>query len=284
MRKPLLRQPVYIEPREAKVRTQIASIGVAALCIVWAYCAAAATPNTSAAGAVSYEVGQGWVSHGVDETGQNRWFSLREVAGRSYCVEAALGTATYLPLDPNLNVYQDSAGTTVLFSNNDGASEPPQNKGARVCYPSPLALTAAKDPTPQVTTVRLFMVNVPIAAGSGDSGFVRVRVLDTTLWAESYKVTGSGFGSADTLVHVANSSNARITGSFYLAGYGQTGTITVGLQSQKEFNLSTLMTVGSMSSFSGAVYFLHNGAPGAITGWVQYTSGSTQYTYGLDPR
>ena len=104
------------------------------------------TPNTTAAGAVSYEVGQGWVTHGVDESSQNRWFAFKEVGTRSYCVEAALGTATYLPLDPNLTLYSDSSGTTVYLTNTDGASEPPQNKGSRVCYISP---TAFGSPTPQ---------------------------------------------------------------------------------------------------------------------------------------
>ena len=45
--------------------------------------AAAGTPNTTAAGAVSYEVGQGWVTHAIDEAAQDRWFTFREVAGRS---------------------------------------------------------------------------------------------------------------------------------------------------------------------------------------------------------
>src|ERR1700676_667070 len=85
--------------------------------LVFASQVEAGTPNTTAAGGVSYEVGEGWATDGVDESSQTRWFASTELAGRSYCVEAALGPATYLPLDPNLTLYSDAAGTVVFKSN-----------------------------------------------------------------------------------------------------------------------------------------------------------------------
>lgn len=73
--------------------------------------ASAGTPNSTAAGAVSYEVGQGWTTHAIDEAAQDRWFTFREVGGRSYCIEAAVGVATYFALNPSLTLYSDTAST-----------------------------------------------------------------------------------------------------------------------------------------------------------------------------
>ena len=227
----------------------------------------AGTPNTTATGAVSYEVGQGWVTHGIDESSQNRWFAFKEVGTRSYCVEAALGTATYLPLDPNLTLYSDSSGTTVYLTNTDGASEPPQNKGSRVCYISPTASGS--------TFIRLIKVNVPIVASSGDSGFVRLRVVETTQFAEQYKVWYSGGSpTSDTNYKIFNLTNTTVTGKFYLVGYGLTPTFTVPAQGNKNNQLSTLISNGGNSQFGGLIYLMSDGPPGALYGWSQPSSGT----------
>src|SRR5215472_6321666 len=129
----------------------------------------AGTPNTTAAGAVSYEVNTGWTTDGVDDQNTSRYFIFTEAAGRSYCVEAELGPAAYFPFDPNLTLYTDTTGTTVYLSNDNGLGDPTQYKGARVCYQSALAVGT--------TTARLVKVNI-VNAASGDSGFIRLRVVD----------------------------------------------------------------------------------------------------------
>jgi hypothetical protein len=226
----------------------------------------AGTPNTTASGAVSYEVGQGWVTHGIDESSQNRWFAFKEVGTRSYCVEAALGTATYLPLDPNLTLYSDSSGTTVYLTNTDGASEPPQNKGSRVCYISPTAFGS--------TFIRLIKVNVPIVASSGDSGFVRLRVVETTQFAETYKVWYSnGSVSNDTNYKISNVTNTAVNGRLYLVGFGLTSTFVVPAQGNKSGSLSTFINGTGNQIYGGLVYLMSDGPPGALYGDVSPSSG-----------
>jgi len=211
----------------------------------------AGTPNTTAAGAVSYEVGEGWVTQSVDEGAQDRWFVFREVGGRSYCVEAAIGVATYFPLDPNLTLYSDTAGTTQLATNTDGASEPPMNKGARICYASPQTLNTTSPPT---TALRAIKVNVPITAGSGDSGFVRLRVLETTLVADGISVFQTNY-------EIVNTGTTSITGAFYAPGTGKSTDITVNAERVSTAGVSTVFS----SVASGrTVYFMHNGPANAV--------------------
>ncbi len=142
--------------------------------------ASATPPNTTAANSVPYEVGQGWVTHYFDEATQTRWFRFGELRGRSYCVEAVQGSVSPIQLDPNLSIYSDAGGQTLLSSattNNDGEGDPYFLKGARVCYISPLTGTTTR-------SVRSIKLNVPITAGSGDAGNIRLRVVETTLFAE----------------------------------------------------------------------------------------------------
>ena len=142
--------------------------------------AIAGVPNTTVGGAVSYEVGQGWTTQAVDESAQDRWFTFREVGGRSYCIEATLGVATYFALNPSVTLYSDTTLATQLGTNDDGASEPSMNKGARLCFMSTITVNTV---SPPANAIRVFKVTVPIVAGSGDSGFVRVRVVESTLVA-----------------------------------------------------------------------------------------------------
>jgi hypothetical protein len=232
----------------------------------------AGTPNTTAAGAVSYEVGAGWVTDGVDEGNQNRWFAFMELAGRSYCVEAALGPATYFPLDPNLTLYSDSAGTVIYLSNTDGVAEPPQNKGSRVCYQSPLGLGA--------TQVRLFKVNVPITAGSGDSGFVRTRVVDTTLIFPYVSISNDSSGTSlnNVQLWVSNTTTVDVNATFYVPGYGALATYS-GTKRFKAPNQPTLSkavdNIGVKAPsgvanwlWQGPAYLMNDGPPGALEAWV----------------
>jgi hypothetical protein len=238
--------------------------------------AQAGTPNTTAAGAVSYEVGAGWVTDGVDEGNQNRWFAFTELAGRSYCVEAALGPATYFPLDPNLTLYSDSAGNVVYLSNTDGAAEPSQYRGSRVCYQSPLALGA--------TMVRLLKVNVPITAGSGDSGFVRTRIVDTTLifpvfWIKNDSTGASKYG---VTLSLSNTTTTDINVTVYVPGYGAVATYNASSGSNARLKAPNQATgtgklvtrdVKAPSGVvswdrSGAVYLAHDGPPGSVEAWA----------------
>jgi hypothetical protein len=233
----------------------------------------ASTPNTVAAGAVSYEVGAGWVTDGVDEGNQNRWFAFLELAGRSYCVEATLGPATYFALDPGLTLYSDSAGTVVYLTNADGAAEPPQYRGSRVCYQSPLAIGG--------TQVRLFKVNVPVAGGSGDTGFLRARVIDTTLIFPVFwlKNDAAGGPAKSVTAWVANTTTTDINGAIYVPGYGAVATYNTSTTKFKAPNQST--ATGNLArkdvsapsgvpswNWQGTVYLTHDGPPGALEAWV----------------
>ena len=259
------------------MKRHIAALTACVGMFVFASFSQAGTPNTTAAGAVSYEIGAGWVTDGVDESSQNRWFALKEFAGRSYCVEAALGPATYFPLDPNLTLYSDSAGTVVYLSNTDGAGDLPQNKGSRVCYQSPLGVGA--------TQVRLFKVNVPITAGSGDSGFVRARVVDTTLVVPYISLSNDSTGaSADNvLLWVSNTTTVDVNASFYVPGYGAVATFS-GSNAFKAPNQATgaksadnptvKAPLGQANwSYRGAAYLMHDGPPGALAAWGWTKSG-----------
>jgi hypothetical protein len=250
--------------------------------LVFASSAQAGTPNTVAAGAVSYEVGGGWVTDGVDESSQDRWFAFKELAGRSYCVEAALGPATYFPLDPNLTLYSDSAGTVVYLSNSDGVAEPLQNKGSRVCYQSPLAVGT--------TTVRLLKVNVPITAASGDSGFLRTRVHDTTLIFPVFWVTNDSAGNPSKTVqlHVVTTTTTDINATLYIPGYG--ALTTISSSNLKAPNQSTgkgwvygnevKAPTGIASwKWQGAAYLMYDGPPGAIDAWADTYDGTGTNRY-----
>lgn len=251
----------------------IARIAATLICAASASAVIAGTPNTVAAGAVSYEINQGWVTHGVDESSQNRWFAFTESAGRSYCIEAVLGPATYFPLDPNLTLYTDLTGAVALASNDTSTSEPHQYKGARICYASSLATS------PMGKTQRTFRVNVPIAAGSGDSGFVKVRVVETTLFATYYRVqSNGGIINPDTMFSLTNLTRTTGNVTFFLVNYGLARTFAVGPQSTTTSDLHSLMTIpGGTVGWSGVMYVLSDLPPGALDGWVQNTADNVQY-------
>jgi hypothetical protein len=150
----------------------------------------ATPPNTTSTASVSYEVGQGWVTHYFDEVIQNRWFRFGETRGRSYCIEAVQGSVSPIQLDPNISVYTDTSAATLLTvanvpqTNNDGGGDPIFLKGSRTCYVSPLAWN-------QPSTVRLIKLNVPIT--SGDSGNIRLRIVETTMYAD---LLGTNYGTS----------------------------------------------------------------------------------------
>lgn len=228
--------------------------------------AVAGTPNSTAAGAVSYEVGQGWVTHAIDEAAQDRWFTFREVAGRSYCIEAAIGVATYVPLDPSLALYSDTSGTTQLAANADGASEPPMNKGARICYASSIAQTTT---SPAANALRAFKVTTPITAGSGDSGFIRVRVVESTLVTE--RIGGSGWD-----YRIYNSGTTSVTGSFYVPGTGKSSDLTISAERRLSGSLGSVYPGGYTAS--RPVYFMHNGPAAVVAGSLVKTDAQGNVT------
>ena len=226
--------------------------------------------NNTAAGAVSYEVGAGWVTDGVDVNNQTRWFIFTEFASRSYCVEASLGPATYNPLDPLVTLYSDLSGNTVYLSNNDGTGDAPQYKGSRVCYQSALAVGT--------TTPRLFNVNLSISGT--DSGFVRVRVVDTTLVFPELCLQNDSTGAASRSVNlfIANTTTININATVIVPGYGAVKTHTGGnvlKAPNRSTNSGNLVedTVTAPSglvnwSWDGAVFLTHDGPPGALESWA----------------
>jgi len=237
----------------------------------------AGTPNTTAAGAVSYEIGAGWITDGIDINSQTRWFIYTELASRSYCVEAALGPATYFPLDPSITLYSDSAGTVVYLSNTNGTGEPTQYKGSRVCYQSPLALGTS--------TSRLYNVNVPVTGT--DSGFVRTRVVDTTVIFPIMCLRNDNTGAAkySATTYVVNTTTIDINAAFYVPGYGAVKTYS-GSSILKAPNQSTgkgnvvQSTVTAPSgvvswTWDGAVYLTHDGPPGSLEAWADTNDACT---------
>jgi hypothetical protein len=150
----------------------------------------AGTPNTTPAGAVSYEVGQGWVSAYYDETTPDRWYSYAEIGSRSYCIEAVQSSVSPIPLDPKVYAYTDPTGAAYLVvnglqvANDNGGGDPYFVKGARACYIAPAG----------GVVVRGLKVSAPLAAGSGDSGFVKFRVVETTLTASPWFIVMGAYG------------------------------------------------------------------------------------------
>jgi hypothetical protein len=151
----------------------------------------AGNPNTDAADSVAYEVDQGWVTTSLESASTNRWFAYGEVGGHSYCVETATGSLSPIAIDTRVDVYSDANGTTPLTINgtavaNDVATgEPIYVDGARSCYIAPGA--------PSTSTIRLAKISAPTMAG-GDTGYVRFRVVETTLFAPSWYASMPTYG------------------------------------------------------------------------------------------
>lgn len=228
--------------------------------------AGATLPNTTPANAVAYEVGQGWVSHFFDETVQTRWFTFGETARHSYCVEAVQGSATGMQLDPALTVYTNADGTTVLvdangasLQNNNGGGDPNFLKGSRICYISP---------SPGTTNpVRSFRVNVPIAAGSGDSGFVRIRVTNTTQFAPCVHDPGAGSPSA---VMFSNASGQSVAfWAWSVLGTGQASQTTTSAGNAAAYGYGFTNFVIGPAVTAATCYLAHNAPPGTVSGWVR---------------
>jgi hypothetical protein len=145
-------------------------------------------PNTTAANATAYEIGQGWVSHYFDESATNRWFNFPAIGGRSYCLEAVLGSDTVVQLNPTLDVYSGQGGypgRTLMGSSAYQEVDPPLYLGARYCFVEN-AVNLGQGNWHSVN------VKVPIAAGSGDNGYVRLRIYDTTIVAAMPVTNASG--------------------------------------------------------------------------------------------
>lgn len=183
-------------------------LGLAALCVSLSS-ALATPPNTTATNAVSYETDQGWVSHFFDQSVQSRWFKITTVGGRSYCIEAAQGSDSAIALNPNVTYFFDAAGTTQVSTNNDGNFQPAMTTGSRLCFADTNAL--------DTRTVRTIRLNVPIVAGSGDSGFMRFRVYDTTVvGAVSWNLASGESTNGQFIFH--NITGTPITVHYQMSG------------------------------------------------------------------
>jgi hypothetical protein len=248
--------------------------------------AANATPtNTTASGAIAYEVGQGWVSTSFDETSQTRWFTFAELPGLSYCIEAVSGSATNMQLDPNLALYSDATGTTTLnvsgtpLTSNDAAGDPYFIKGARICYVAQASGTSF--------VIRSFKVNTPILSGSGDAGFVKVRVVDTSLHAQCF--IRNVYPAAVPSAQVTNLTGTSISGVGRLYGPLVTpasNAVVVPPNSNAGMGFGVSSVDGSGSSL-GRCVFAHNGPPGSVRVFViteDYFSNGQPIRYDMLPR
>lgn len=253
--------------------------------------AEATAPNTTAANSVAYEVGQGWVTHYFDEATQNRWFRFGAVGGHSYCVEAVQGSVSPIQLDPNLAIYSDASGATLLtpatgaaLTNNDGGGDPNFIKGSRICYIEPTPASAIG-----VATTRSIRLNVPVPAASGDAGYIRLRVVDTTtIAATAGQKSTRGGGYVYLSNKTGNLLNVRLTFRSEAVLYPYTylnsatacadcvlinaeGYTTVAPLKQSyrgyAIDLSSL-PYGDGGYIYGFTFIAHDGPPGALGGSV----------------
>jgi hypothetical protein len=205
----------------------------AALAVVLSSLAFATPPNTSATYPVSYEMGQGWVSHEFLETAQNRYFTFITWGGRSYCFEAAQGSDSSTQLNPALALFAAANEVTLLASNTDDASlEPSMLTGSRICW---IDSGAGR-------TQRLARLTVPIGAGSGDVGFMRFRAYETTVTVPlDVSVLNNAYktGRIDFL----NTSGATVAASV-------TTTVVAGFVDPSCTTSGTIGTTGSTLPYS----------------------------------
>ncbi len=263
---------------------------VAAVFFLNASLSHAAVDNTTVAGAVPYEVGQGWVSHHFDESAQERWFVFEEQAGRSYCIEAAQGSASYYSLNISLSLYASGAETTPLLSNNnDAEGSAPISKDTRICYASSLQNINDK-------AARPIKINVPAEYGDEKNGYVRLRIVETTYIAQhfnTYYIRETTYpyyiSSGNSTFRFTNNSLRPVKISFFSVKHGIfakeviINRVTYGPQN---VNITPLLSTGS---YSGAIHIMHDGPPhifsDAYIGVI--TSGpyaeSTSNTYPVTP-
>lgn len=279
-----------------KKATSVARASLFALAFGLAQQGLAGTPNTTATGAVSYQVGQGWMSFSIDETTQMRWLTFVEYGARSYCLEATVGSATHVPLDPSLALFSDIYGTTQISTNADGVAEPASNRGSRICYISALAAGAS--------AARAVRVYVPITAASGDSGYVKARVVDTTQFAAQWQRVLKGdpnFPTVDSssTFMIANTGSTSVNVQLLLSGPGDNASgfpysssaFTLAGNAKVQISTSnTALWTGGLATLvmaaSGHAVLLTDAPPGALTAQVQtsnVTSG-LRWTDSFTPR
>ena len=166
----------------------------------------ATPPNTSVGGAVAYEVGQGWITTAIDSGSPARWYVYGEMSGRSYCVETATGSLSPIAIETRVDVYTDSTGTTALtgngftVSNDVTTGEPIYVDGSRSCY--------IADGVAPTNALRYVKVSAPSMA-AGDAGYVKFRVVETTLFA--------GYWTGKTLTTSPYGTDKNNTTNFILA-------------------------------------------------------------------
>lgn len=225
--------------------------------------AGATAANTTAAAAVSYDVGQGWVSHYFDENNTNRWFKFTTVGGRSYCIEASQGSDTHIALNPNVTYYSDAAGTAQVATNDTGLFEPPMTLGARTCFVDSTAL--------DTRTVRTVKVNVPLALGTGDNGYARLRIFDTTIMTPRLDWNVNTLnGDASTWSHT----------KLDFVNSGDTA-VTVTYQSRKNCGNYTTTNYCGAANPSGSVSLPARSRTNVYLPPTDYTNGSAWVVVGV---
>ncbi len=152
----------------------------------------ATNPNTTAADAVAYEIDQGWVTTSLESATTGRWFVYGEMAGHSYCLETATGSLSPIAIDSRIDVYSDTSGTTFSVSGSPVANDVPTGEplvidGARACYIAP-----GSQPT---TNLRYVKISSPGMA-AGDTGYIKFRIQETTLFAPYFVAATNSGGTA----------------------------------------------------------------------------------------
>jgi hypothetical protein len=155
----------------------------------------ASAQNNSAANAVGYKAGEGWINVNVGAAPNNqRWYAYQVVQGRSYCVEGVSEATPTLDYDGETTVFRNN-GTTVVGSSDDAFTEPDMgtfNPG-RVCYIS-------DESTVHYARVGNFGLDPTVVRS------YRWRVEDTTLFCPWF-FSGNGF---EAFILIRNSAATAV--------------------------------------------------------------------------
>ena len=250
--------------------------------------------NTDAFGAIQYEIGQGWITSYFDASESERWFTFKEEGGHSYCVEVAQGSLSPNSLPSQIDIYSSEAGSTLLTSNNRTLSEAnAEGAPSRICYISPQS---------QGEIIRAVKVSAISVSSNSTSGYLKLRILDTTLFAPSFNVilykkhsTQSISSSVSDGVSLINYSKEQVrytcTPVFTsvptnLAPVNPTAVITEGAMPPKLAGACVhFITYDQRGAFfplsgemqfnvSGYIHIAHEAPPGQVHGYVsRHTTG-----------
>ncbi len=245
--------------------------------------------NTDVSGAVQYEIGQGWLSSYFDVSEAERWFTFKEESGHSYCVEVAQGSLSPTNLPAQIDIYSDEGGSALLTSYDRTLSvSNPDGAPARICYISPAS---------EGETTRAVEISATTVFPSAASGYLKMRILDTTFFAPSFSIILHKRHGTDGISSLVSDSISLNNYSKDQARFVCTPVFTVLPTVLAPINPSPYITNGTMPakkpgscgklinystrpgflpvsgdlqySVSGYIHIAHEAPPGQIQGFIK---------------